>query len=404
MDRTPIRTVSNSSTNSLFSNSSTTSSSSTSFDDEDSSCKHTPALDSSVEPLPAAASTVSATPVEKPLVKRPTSLPSLKLDFETLPQLSPTRQALQKRKSMYLANCNDSSGSVHSAASNNSSNSNGSTIPVLQPPPVFGLGLSSVETKKISEKKPSTKKPNNTSIPSESSLTSLTPEQAIALVNEELSRPSTKAVTSALTAVKYKEKRQPPPLLGLIFGYSLYTYRRSPPVFASLLLATVALIYALTHVADDNRAHETAHNRSATYSTTGNGVGSGSGGGKKKGTGHRRTNSVIPPTRIDTTTSAAATASAAAAVPGSPTRRRHARRRSQSPVRLEPAPVLARLSGTFVEGPVLQYKPPQSDITNGNSHAYKKSVSSINTLTGPLIEEDENLAGFRPYPVNSWRV
>lgn len=176
-------------------------------------------------------------------------------------------------------------------------------------------------------------------------------------------------------------------------------------MFASLLLATVVLIYALTHVADDNRAHETAHNRSATYTTTGNGVGSGSGGGKKKGGGgHRRANSVIPPTRIDTTTSAAATASAAAAVPGSPTRRRHTRRRSQSPVRLEPAPVLARLSGTFVEGPVLQYKPPQSEIASGNSHAHKKSVSSISTLTGSLIEEEENIAGFRPYPVNSWRV
>ena len=114
---------------------------------------------------------------------------------------------------------------------------------------------------------------------------------------------------------------------------------------------------------------------------------------------------MIPPTRIDTTTSAAA--SAAAAVPGSPTRRRHARRRSQSPVRLEPAPVLARLSGAFVEGPVLQYQTPQSassSAADGSSHARKQSVASIGISTGFLAEEEEELAGFRPYPVNSWRV
>jgi hypothetical protein len=76
-------------------------------------------------------------------------------------------------------------------------------------------------------------------------------------------------------------------------------------------------------------------------------------------------------------------------------------------VRLEPAPVLARLSGAFVEGPVLQYQPPQSasgSATDSSSHARKQSVASIGISKGFLEEEEEELAGFRPYPVNSWRV
>lgn len=400
MDCPSIRTVSNSSANSLFSNTSTASTSSPSLEDAEEFSKHTPALKPSIESLPARVSPTTPTQVEDPPVKRPASTPSLILDFDALPQLSPTRRALQKRKSMYLANCNDTNGSINpadsdistsnSSTTDNSTNNTNGTLPALQPPPVFGLGLSN--------------KPNNNTRPKKTQ-PSLTPEQAIALANEQLSRPSMKTGTASSETTMGKRKRHPPPLLGLVLGYSLYTYRGSAPVFASLLLTVIVLLYALIHVADDNKAHETAHNRSTTSSNTGSsGISSSSAAGKKKG-GHRRANSVIPPTRIDTTTSAAA--SAAAAVPGSPTRRRHARRRSQSPVRLEPAPVFARLSGAFVEGPVLQYQTPQSassSAADGSSHARKQSVASIGISTGFLAEEEEELAGFRPYPVNSWRV
>ena len=124
----------------------------------------------------------------------------------------------------------------------------------LSSPPVFGLGLSN--------------KPNNNTRPKKTQ-PSLTPEQAIALANEQLSRPSMKTGTASSETTMGKRKRHPPPLLGLVLGYSLYTYRGSAPVFASLLLTVIVLLYALIHVADDNRAHETAHNRSTASSNTG---------------------------------------------------------------------------------------------------------------------------------------